>query len=152
MKKLFILPLAMLVLYSCGGGASKVEEEKPAVEDFSNIAKGVSGNDEHNAQNSLDYEGTYVGTLPTASGEGMKVVITLGKDTFTKTTSYIGKSDKPIEEKGSYQWNAAGNTVTLQGISAPNQYFVGENTLTQLDIDGNRIDGELADNYVLRKD
>ena len=49
------------------------------------------------------------------------------------------------------QWNKEGNTITLEGEDKPNQYFVGENTLTQLDIDGNKIKGEIEEDYILRK-
>jgi uncharacterized lipoprotein NlpE involved in copper resistance len=95
--------------------------------------------------------GTYKGTLPTASGEGMQVIITLKDNSFTKTTTYIGKKDSTSEKKGSFSWNVDGNTITLDGIDPPNQYFVGENTLIQLDMDGNRIVGDLATKYVLSK-
>lgn len=152
MKKLFVMIAAMAVLYSCGGNSQKDKEaeEKASVSEFSDIAKNVS--DEHNAKNSLDYEGTYTGKLPTASGEGMIVSITLNDSTYIKKTEYINKKDATFEEKGEYTWNDKGNTVILNGVKdAPNQYFVGENTLTQLDLDGNRITGETADLYILKK-
>lgn len=48
--------------------------------------------------------------------------------------------------------NEAGNTITFDGLqNQPNQYFVGENTLTQLDMNGNKITGNLASNYILQK-
>jgi len=53
---------------------------------------------------------------------------------------------------GINSWNDAGNTITLDGKEhAPNQYFLGENMLIQLDMEGNRIVGELGERYVLRK-
>lgn len=150
MKKLFYLAIVMLS-FSCGGNSDKAKtEDKPNVDEFSSIAQSMK--DEHNAKLSLDYQGTYKGVLPTASGEGMDVTIVLTDDTFTKTTAYIGKKNSTIVEKGSYEWNEAGNTITLKGLEAPNQYFVGENTLTSLDISGNKITGSLADKYVLTKE
>ncbi len=110
--------------------------------------------DEHNAKNSLDYQGTYKGTLPTASGEGMLVTIVLKDSTYTRNTEYIGKKDNNVIEKGKYTWNAEGNTITLDGVDAkvsPSKYFVGENTLTQLDLDGNKIEGNTAELYILKK-
>ena len=63
-----------------------------------------------------------------------------------------GGTQKGQEEKGKYTWNAAGNTIILDGVKdAPNQYFVGENTLTQLDMEGNKITGDMADLYILKK-
>jgi len=151
MKKLFVVIAAIGFFYSCGGSTQKnQEEEKASVSEFSDIAKNVG--DEHNAKNSLDYKGVYTGKVPTASGEGMIVSVTLEDTTFVKKTEYINKKDANFEEKGKYTWNNAGNTVTLQGLKEePNQYFVGENTLTQLDMEGNRITGEHADMYVLKK-
>ncbi len=143
MKKLFILVAAIGLLYSCGGNTQKTQEQTtPETAQFV---------DEHNAKNSLDYQGTYTGKVPTASGEGMLVSITLEDSTYVKKTEYVGKKEI-FEDKGKYTWNTEGNTIILDGIKdAPNQYFVGENTLTQLDMEGKKIAGELADQYILRK-
>ena len=143
MRKLFILIAAVGLLYSCGGNTQKTQEQTtPETAQFV---------DEHNAKNSLDYQGTYTGKVPTASGEGMLVSITLEDSTYVKKTEYVGKKEI-FEDKGKYAWNTEGNTVILDGINgAPNQYFVGENTLIQLDMEGKKIAGELADQYILRK-
>lgn len=107
----------------------------------------------HNSANSLDWNGTYTGTLPCADCEGILTTITLNPDkTFVIITTYKGKSDKAIEEKGSFTWNEAGNTITITRLQdRPTQYQVGENKLTQLDMSGNKITGSLADKYVLVK-
>jgi len=109
--------------------------------------------DGHNSSNSLDVDGLYKGTLPCADCEGIETEIELGKDkSFVKRTIYLGKDGRIFEEKGFYIWNSEGNTITLSGIkNAPDQYFVGENELIQLDMKGDRITGNLADKYVLRK-
>ena len=109
--------------------------------------------DGHNSQNSLDYIGTYTGVLPCADCEGIQTEITLNEEgTYAKKMIYLGKGDSnSFEEKGDYTWNAAGQQITLEGQKAPNQYFVGENTLTQLDIEGQKIEGDLATRYVLKK-
>ncbi|MBK5720444.1 copper resistance protein NlpE N-terminal domain-containing protein [Dysgonomonas sp. Marseille-P4677] len=152
MKKLFVMIAAIGVLYSCGGNTQKQPEETASIDEFSEIAKSLA--DEHNARNSLDYQGTYKGTLPTASGEGMLVSIVLDDSTYTRNVEYIGKKNSSIIEKGKYVWNTEGNTITLEGAdikTSPNKYFVGENTLIQLDLDGNRITGDMAELYILRK-
>ena len=140
MKKVLMIAAVTGFLYGCWGNAPKTgtQDEQSAA-------------DIHNASISLDYEGTYIGELPAADGMGMSVSITLGKDTYVKKTEYIGK-EGVFEDKGNYTWNDKGNTVILDGITdAPSQYFVGENQLIQLDMDGNRITGELADKYILTK-
>ncbi len=144
MKKLFIIAAATGLMYSCGGNTEKAQEQAPAAQ-----AQAV---DMHNPKNPVDYRGTYTGKLPTAGGEGMLVSVELGDNTFVRKTEYIGKKGKPLEEKGSYTWNAEGNTIILEGDKdSPNRYFVGNNTLTQLDMEGNRITGDLASMYVLKK-
>ena len=108
--------------------------------------------DAHNSRNSLDYEGTYAGILPCADCEGIETEITLDKDTYTKIVIYLGKSEtKTVETSGTYSWNETGSIITLEDEDKPNQYQVGENRLFHLDMDGNRITGELAGNYVLIK-
>ena len=113
----------------------------------------VFGN-EHNSQNSLDWEGVYKGVLPCADCEGIQTEIVLNSDlTFVKKSKYLGKKDfNAIDEKGSFTWNKDGSIVTLTGVNeGPHQYKVGENTLTQLDIEGKIISGDMAQNYILNK-
>lgn len=65
----------------------------------------------------------------------------------------MGKDNQQVVETGgTFTWNDAGNTITLNEEIAPNQYFVGENVLFHLAIDGNRISGDLAAKYELRKE
>jgi len=150
MKKLLMVVAVAGLLASCGGSAQKNQEEQASVDEFSEIAKNVK--DEHNAKNSLDYKGTYKGEIPAADASGIIVSVTLSDSTYVKTMKYVGKGDKTFEDKGKYTWNDEGNTITLLGLkNESNKYFVGENTLTMLDMDGNKITGDLADKYILRK-
>ena len=126
MTKIWIVAAILGILCSCGGNASKTK-------------------------NSLDYEGTYTGIVPTASGMGMIVTITLKDGAYIKKTEYVDK-DGVYEDKGKYTLNKKENIITLDGIDSPNKYLMDENSLTQLDIEGNRITGELADQYVLQKE
>ncbi|WP_373523060.1 copper resistance protein NlpE [Aquiflexum sp.] len=109
--------------------------------------------DHHTSELSLDYLGIYSGILPCADCEGIEVTLELGSgDSYTRKSTYLGKDDnKVIESSGTFSWNEAGNTITLNDEDFPNQYFVGENVLFHLDIDGNRITGDLAENYKLNK-
>ena len=109
--------------------------------------------DHHTSQNSLDYLGIYSGMLPCADCSGIEVTLELGPGaSYTKKSIYLGKDDDQVyESSGIFSWNEEGNTITLSGEDLPNQYFVGENVLFHLDIEGNRITGDLADNYRLTK-
>lgn len=151
MKKLLFIIATIGFLYSCGGSATpkNQEDEKPSIDEFSNIAKQVS--DQHNSKNSLDYKGTYTGVLPAAAGGEVKVILTLSDSTFTKITESVDKKGKTIEEKDAYAWNAQGTIITLRGVEGLSQYKVGENTLTQLDASGKVIEGDMAAKYILRK-
>ncbi len=106
-----------------------------------------------NSMVSLDWDGTYTGTIPCADCQGIETSLTLKKDkTYLLKTKYIGKSDIFKEKSGTFTWNTEGSTIILQGITnAPNQYLVGENILFQLDMSGKRITGAMADLYTLRK-
>jgi uncharacterized lipoprotein NlpE involved in copper resistance len=106
-----------------------------------------------NSMVSLDWDGTYSGTIPCADCQGIETSLTLNKDkTYLLKTKYLGKSDVVYEKTGTFTWNKEGSTIMLKGISnAPNQYVVGENILFQLDMSGKRITGSLADSYNLRK-
>jgi len=111
-------------------------------------------NDDHNAKNSLDYMGMYQGILPCADCEGIETSLLLEDDkNYLLKTNYLGKKNSATKEvRGVYSWNKEGNTIILAGVeNAPNRYFVGENYLKQLDMDGNEIEGDLAERYVLQK-
>lgn len=109
--------------------------------------------DEHNSANALNIQGVYKGILPCADCKGIETELAVNLDkTYVKRITYLGKDDKIYGVKGTYTWNSAGNIITLSGIiDGPNQYFVGENLLIQLDVSGNRITGNLAEKYILKK-
>ncbi len=105
----------------------------------------------HDARNSIDWAGSYRGTLPCADCPGIESVVTLASDATYRTQSrYLGKGRQVFREQGTFSWNEAGNTITFEGRE-PARYFVGENRLTRLAPDGSRITGQLADRYVLTR-
>jgi len=109
--------------------------------------------DDHNASNALDFLGIYQGVLPCADCEGIETIIELGSgNSYIKKTTYLGSENQKVNEtSGTFTWNEAGNTITLSNEEMPNQYFVGENVLFHLDMEGNRISGDLAEKYQLKK-
>lgn len=105
-----------------------------------------------NSLTSVDWSGTYQGILPCADCEGIKTQIVLNEDlTYALKTQYIGKSDSIFQEKGKFVWNDAGGAITFSN-SNHQIYQVGENGLFHLDKKGNRITGDLAENYTLKKE
>jgi len=105
-----------------------------------------------NAQNSLDVAGTYKGVLPCADCEGMETTIELKTDsTYSRIIKYLGKKENGFTASGKWTW-INGSVISLGSIKeGPNQYFVAEGKLIQLDMSGNRITGELAAKYELKK-
>ena len=147
-KSTFIILFSLWSVISCQKQTKETEKNATAAK------KDSTKVDSHTSKNALDYTGVYKGVLPCADCSGITTILELKEnETYSLQTSYQGKSGKIFEEKGRFQWNDKGNTIVLSDIkNAPNQYFVGENTLTQLDMSGEKITGELASNYVLRKE
>lgn len=108
-----------------------------------------------NSQTSLDWTGTYSGLVPCASCPGIFLVVSLNPDmTYIREMKYMDESDDYIRDEGKFTWNDAGNTITLDGNN-PDEGFkifqVNENQLTLFDTNGNKVTGELADNYIIKK-
>lgn len=146
MKKLsaYFIAFAAMALVACNGGSADATPENEV----------TTVPDGHNAQLSLDYEGSYKGVIPCADCEGIETTITLGKEnTYELSSKYIGKGDgQPYVSKGTFVWRPDGSTIELQGdTDGAFLYFVGENKLWQLDMEGNRIEGALAEKYILEK-
>ncbi|WP_439182262.1 copper resistance protein NlpE [Carboxylicivirga taeanensis] len=104
--------------------------------------------DMHNAKIALDWAGHYAGILPCASCPGIKINIQLKENgTYQKTTEYIDEDGEPETTTGTFYWSDDNNKITIE----EHLYFVGEGQLIHLDKEGNRISGELASHYILKK-
>jgi copper homeostasis protein (lipoprotein) len=105
------------------------------------------------SRNALDWEGVYEGTVPCADCEGIATTLVIDYDNnYELKAKYLGESDEEFSHSGNFTWNEKGNIITLEGVeNRPSQYLVGENQLFQLDMEGERIIGELGDSYILRK-
>jgi copper homeostasis protein (lipoprotein) len=129
-----LAPAILIFLSACGGTGNDVVADAA-----------------HNSRNSLDWPGTYLGTVPCADCEGIRTTVTLRADgSFERELLYLGKAETPKRDSGQFSWNDAGSVVTLAlGDGSTQMYQVGENQLFHLDRAGKRIVGELADRYVL---
>jgi uncharacterized lipoprotein NlpE involved in copper resistance len=108
----------------------------------------------HHAEKSLDWPGIYNGLTPCADCIGVKTTLALNKNnSYILITQHLGKSDREFTEKGKFTFGDKANTIVLTSRdgSITRQYLVGENMLTQLDSNGNRIAGKNADSYNLRR-
>lgn len=113
----------------------------------------TASKDPHNAQNSLDWAGTYTGVTPCADCEGIQTELTLNPDmTYILKTNYMGRDTHFPEDRGTFKWDSSGSKVELIGLKdGPNLFFVGENMVRLLDMEGKEVSGPLADHYVLKK-
>ncbi|MDR9765621.1 copper resistance protein NlpE [Shewanella baltica] len=140
--------IALLALFTTA--CSEAPKEETAVDTTqvqTDAAKTVPVGD--TSQNSLDWAGSYEGVLPCASCEGIQTLITLQSDnSFIQETVYLGKDEKILKLMGKAAWDEKGQKITLEDGT---QYLVGENQLIMLDTQGQRITGDLAANYVLKK-
>lgn len=106
-----------------------------------------------NSAVSIDWPGTYEGVLPCADCGGIITSIVLNKDmTYSRSMLYKGRGGHPFADSGKFTWDKHGRSIRLEGKNSGNDRFLaGENMLAMLDREGNRITGELADNYILSK-
>ncbi|MEJ2763413.1 copper resistance protein NlpE [Photobacterium sp. MCCC 1A19761] len=171
-KTLLVLAIAGLALAGCDqqsstqaqADAAATQEQQVASTGTEQANAAQTGTDaitaqadyvdtDHNAQNALDWNGTYQGTLPCADCDGIEVTLTLNMDgTYSLIENYLGKENGAFSSNGNFNWNAAGNTISVpteDGAFA--QYFVAENQLFRLDQQGQRITGDLAEKYILSK-
>jgi uncharacterized lipoprotein NlpE involved in copper resistance len=147
MKKNF-LSIILLALLSVGF-VSCGQKNKPDSQEITATVDDAT----HHSQNSRDLDGTYTGVIPCADCEGISVRITLNDNTYQVSYLYLGKEDaNPELFMGKFSWNESNSAITLDSKKIPPHYQVGKNKLIQLDMEGNKITGELAEMYVLTKD
>lgn len=126
---------------------SCISEQKKATQTIDSQTEAMADS----SMTSLDWAGTYEGQLPCADCDGIKTIVTINQDnTYVTKETYLGKNATPYETKGTFKWDDKGQRIIFSD-SKRNTYFVGENTLTHLDIDGNKISGDMEALYVLKK-
>ena len=101
------------------------------------------------------WAGVYTGVIPSASGEGIDVKVTLNaNETYKVEYRYIGRSDEIFTSAGKFTWNLEKDTIIMDSEregDPPTYYKIGQKAIIHLDIEGNIITGELANDYILMK-
>ncbi|MDQ0780506.1 copper resistance protein NlpE [Chryseobacterium sp. W4I1] len=158
-SKMFILGIASAAFLASCNQKEKTTETTDAVSDSAtvqtvtsdSITKATPTAAGDTSENALDWPGTYEAVIPCADCPGIKTSLTLNNDkTFSITEEYVDRNSKN-QDKGTFQWDAAGSVITLKGKTANYKYKVGENILIQLDMDGQEITGPNKDLYVFKK-
>lgn len=115
----------------------------------------TQGDPIHTSSLSVDWTGTYSGTIPCDDCEGIETTITLNNDlSFTAKAVYLGKSGEPYLAQGTFKWLDDGARIKMIGIDPSFMHYiyqVGENRITCLDASGSPISGKLASRYTLAK-
>ena len=155
MKKLITFFSVIVIATACNNESKSVDKTDSTTATISPLEekKDTLSMDHHTAANALDWAGTYKGILPCADCEGIETEIMLHKDsTYMLSAIYLGKKDKTThKQQGNWKW-IDGSTIELDGIkSGPSKYFVAEGSLLQLDLQGQKIEGVLAEKYRLKK-
>lgn len=112
-------------------------------------------------EESMAWTGIYEGTLPCADCEGIETTIVLNDDnTYHKTETYL-KGDSPDEfvEEGIYELDESQGLLALSPSESENEvdtersqlYQWEDDQLIALNQDGTKVEGEMADLYVLEK-
>jgi uncharacterized lipoprotein NlpE involved in copper resistance len=152
-NKILILAFSVLLITSCNKKSDDTKIETTGTEIEIKTDSTIAVGD--NSQNSLDWNGTYKGTIPCADCEGIAMEITLNKDlTYTSKSVYLGKEKNEFKEKGTFSWNKEGSGITtVSENKTPSMYKVGENKLILLNSEGKEnSDSKMADMYVLNKE
>lgn len=136
MKTRFILfAVLAIVATSCNFNASK--SKKAAKE----------------ASATVEYFGTYEGTMPAADAGGVKTVLKINQDsTYYLRGDYVGKDSLFFEESGMYTVQDGKLFVLTAPSSGDKTYYVVvDGGLMLSDSLGTVTDSELAELYILKK-
>lgn len=154
---IFLLSICFVFVTACENsaisGSTTVTSTDTVLEDMPMVKVDSAGRPiGATAKNSLDVVGKYKGVLPCADCEGIETVIELKADsTYNREMKYLGKTDNSYTASGKWTW-VSEFVINLGSIKeGPNRYFVAEGKLLQLDTNGKKISGPLADKYELKK-
>ena len=119
---------------------------------FCAICSGAWAGGSSENQNKSQWAGIYSGVIPAADCPGIVVVAILNANgQYRITYQYIDRGTEVFVYSGTFKYDEKAKTITLDSGDLPRFYKSGKNSLTQLDLEGNIIKGQFADNYVLRK-
>lgn len=117
------------------------------------VAPTVSPDPIHNSRNSLDWAGTYSGTLPCADCVGIALRLRLTEDGhYQLSTQYLGRQDEPVINDGRFTWTYDGNHIQLDAAADQAFYAVHEGALLRRYADGTWPHGDKAELMTLRRE
>lgn len=93
----------------------------------------------------------YSGIIPCASCPDIDYTLQIKADSVEEISYYLERLETPIVKKA--DWKVSGDTlsITFSDDFTRKHYLISDSTLTLLNQDGDRITGELAEQYVLQR-
>ncbi|MDO5528022.1 MAG: copper resistance protein NlpE [Paracoccus sp. (in: a-proteobacteria)] len=92
---------------------------------------------QHNTRNSVDWDGRYVGTMPCASCPGIETTLTINEAGFyTLAETYLEEDDGDFLSEGTFEWDADGSTIQLEGDDEQRAFLIGEGMAWMVGSDG----------------
>ena len=154
MKSIYILSLfALMTLTGCKREIKTTDEPTPepaqTITDSPDSQIPVGDN----SQNSLDWSGTYIGTLPCGDCPGIKTVLKINDDnTYEISSVYLDKKSEPVTARGTFAWDDTGSIITLDADGDHLKFKIQEGSVKQLDKFGDDKQGPNKDSYILKKE
>lgn len=147
-RLLSVATIVLILLYSCNGKGATTSTQESAEQ----TTEDTFVPDEHTSQSSLDWDGEYEGIIPCADCDGIKINLMLNSDnTFVRTIIHLGQSENQIKDEGKFEWDKNGNDISFLEKQNETKIKIGENRIMYLIKDGEMINDEVADKYVLIK-
>ena len=106
-----------------------------------------------NEQESFDFPtglpAVYTGTLPCASCPGINTHLLIDSTGFREVSEYIDEDGGPVATFGTWETSGTDTLFLNSDDERYKTYLIENDSLRMLDQSGNRIEGDLAENYLL---
>lgn len=94
--------------------------------------------------------GQFVGTVPCADCKGIEYMLTLNSDfTYIGAMRHLGKADSPVGLSGTWSFTGENKFKLSSAQAGMDQFEIGKNRLLLLNARGERITGDMAEQYIL---
>lgn len=154
MKNVLVTALVAGITLTACKKTEEIQTTNPTTETTETVVAETEVPTGDTTQTSVDWNGTYTGTLPCASCPGIETKLVLNDDgTYTLDEKYLEEKDSDFLEKGTFSWSADGSFVTLSPEPAEKDgmkkvFFVTEGSVYQV---SNETDRSLKEEYKLTK-